>query len=220
MVRIAPAVSRFQGAHRPLLPARRTRPAQGRPYNSAMMSNLQALARGAVMARIALLMNHVLASEPIAMQRLLPHAGRSVAVHFAGWPTLLPALPATRFTVTPAGLIEWRGGDTELPAGSSADLTVSVDASNPARMAWRSLAGERPSIEIQGDAGFAGDVNWLIDNLRWDIEDDVAKLVGAGPARELSRLASAIASAMRGAARGLSGFSARARGQGVGPPPR
>ena len=168
------------------------------------------------MARITLLMNHVLASEPIAMQRLLPHAGRSVSVHFAGWPTLLPALPTTRFTVTPAGLVESSSAASELPA----DLTVGIDAANPARIAWRSLAGERPSVEIQGDAAFAGDVNWLFDNLRWDIEDDVAKLVGVGPARELSRLASAIAGAMRGAARGVSGLAARARGDGAGPPPR
>ncbi|MEO7152126.1 MAG: hypothetical protein ABIX46_10525 [Burkholderiaceae bacterium] len=181
-----------------------------------MMSNLQALARGAVMARITLLINHVLSSEPIAMQRLLPHAGRSITVDFAGWPSLLPALPTTRYTVTPAGLVEWSDGVSESPA----DLTVSIDAANPARMAWRSLAGQRPSIEVQGDAAFAGDVNWLFDNLRWDLEDDVAKLVGAGPARELSRLASAIASAMRGAARGLSGLKARARGEGAGPPPR
>ena len=182
-----------------------------------MISNLHSLAGGALMERATLLVNHVLASEPIAMQRLVPHAGRSIAVHFTGWPALLPALPSTRFTITPAGLVEWnRGTEVDAPA----DLSVSIDASNPALAAWRSLSGERPRVEVQGDAALAGDVNWLFDNLRWDLEDDLAKLVGQGPAHELARLAAGVAAAMRGAARGLSGLAARARGEAPAAPPR
>ena len=55
----------------------------------------------------------------------------------------------------------------------------------------QALTGERPNVEIAGDAEFASDVNWLIDNLRWDVEDDLARFIGAGPAREVSRLARA-----------------------------
>ena len=181
-----------------------------------MLSNLHTLAGGALMERAVLLVNHVLASEPIAMQRLLPHAGRSIAVHFTGWPALLPALPPTRFVVTPAGLVEWSRDGTD----AVSDLNVHVDATNPALIALRSLGGVRPRIDIQGDAALAGDVDWLIQNLRWDIEDDLAKRVGAGPARQLAQLASAVAAALRGAARGLSGLAARARGDSPGPPPR
>jgi ubiquinone biosynthesis protein UbiJ len=179
-----------------------------------MFSNLQTLAGSAVMERATLLVNHVLSSEPVAMQRLMPHSGRSIALNFVGWPSLLPALPTTRFTVTPAGLVEWCGIDPGLPA----DLTVNIDASNPALAAVRSLAGERPQIEVQGDAALAADVNWLFDNLRWDIEDDLAKLVGAGAAHQLARLASAVATALRAAVRGASTLAARARGESAGPP--
>ncbi len=181
-----------------------------------MFANLHTLAGGALMERIVLLVNHVLASEPIAMQRLVAHAGRSVEVHFTDWPALLPALPPTRFSITPAGLVEWSRG----AAATVADLNVHVDASNPASIALRSLGGECPRIDIQGDAALAGDVDWLIQNLRWDIEDDLAKRVGAGPARQVAQLASAIAQALRGAARGLSALAARARGEARGPPPR
>jgi ubiquinone biosynthesis protein UbiJ len=181
-----------------------------------MFSNLQHLAGNAVMERATLLVNHVLAAEPVAMQRMLPHAGRSIALHFSGWPSVLPPLPVTRFTVTPAGLVEWTGIDP----GSPADLSVDIDASNPARAALQALTGERPRIEVTGDAALAGDVNWLFDNLRWDMQDDLAKIVGAGPARELARLGSGIAAAMRGAARGISSLSARARGEGAGSPRR
>jgi hypothetical protein len=33
-------------------------------------------------------------------------------------------------------------------------------------------------VRIDGDVQFAGDIQWLADNLRWDIEDDLARLVG------------------------------------------
>lgn len=181
-----------------------------------MLSNLHTLAGGALMERATLIVNHVLAAEPIAMQRLLPHAGRSIAVHFTGWPSLLPALPPTRFVVTPAGLVEWSRNASD----AVSDLNVHVDASNPALAALRSLGGERAHIEIQGDAALAGDVDWLFQNLRWDIEDDLAKRVGAGPAHQLAQLASAIGHALRGAVRGVSGLAARARGDASGPPPR
>ena len=70
------------------------------------------------------------------------------------------------------------------------------------------------------DAGFATDVNWLFDNLRWDVQDDLARIVGAGPAREITRLGRAIAAALRESVRALGGLAARARGEGGGPPPQ
>ena len=179
------------------------------------MHHLMSCAAAAVMERATLLANHVLASEPIAQARLRAHAGRCLQLQFDGWPTLLPPLPAIAFRVSPAGLVEWCGA--ELPADP--DLRVRIDASNPALLMARSLVGERPAIEIAGDAAFATDVNWLFDNLRWDVEDDLARIVGAGPAREISRLGRAIAAALRESARSLAGLAARARGDDGASPP-
>ena len=182
-----------------------------------MLHALQTLAASAVMERATLLANHVLASEPVAQARLREHAGRCMQLQFDGWPSLLPPLPGTAFRVTPAGLVEWCGNEAPLDA----DLRVRIDASNPALLMARSFVGERPAIEVAGDAAFATDVNWLFDNLRWDVEDDLARLVGAGPARELGRLGRAVAAALREAARSLGGLVARARGDdGAEPPPR
>ncbi len=157
----------------------------------------------AVMDRLVLMINHVIAAEPVAVGRLMPHAGKSIRFRFDGWPSLLPALPNALFTVTPAGLIEWRSEDEALV---TEDLTVSVDASNPARAAFRAFTGDKPDITIAGDAALAGDVNWLVDNLRWDIEDDIAKLIGDAPAREFSRFAAAVNGALKKAADAVRGF--------------
>jgi ubiquinone biosynthesis protein UbiJ len=168
----------------------------------------------AAMERVTLLLNHVLAAEPVATGRLKPHAGRSIQLSWTGWPSLLPAPPVAAFTVTPAGLLEWRG-DVSAPLPGLPELRISIDASNPARLAAQWLAGERPSIGIDGDSAFAADVSWLIDNLRWDIEDDLANIVGAGPAHQIARAGGLVARGFSAAVRTLQqGFGGRSGGGG------
>ncbi len=173
-----------------------------------MLHSLQALASAAVVGRLTLLANHVIAGEPVAAARLREHAGRCMELRLDGWPALLPAVPPLAFRVTPAGLLEWCG---DAPA-EAPDLRVAVDASNPALAALQALAGEKPRIEVSGDAQFATDVNWLFDNLRWDIEDDLARLIGNAPAHELARFGGSVASALREAVRGIGTLASRLRG--------
>jgi ubiquinone biosynthesis protein UbiJ len=181
-----------------------------------MFHSLNSLLGRAAIERLTLIVNHVLASEPVAMQRLQPHAGRCIQLRFDGWPALLPPLPPTAFRVTPAGLVEWC--EDELPAAP--DLRVGIDASNPALAMAQALAGTRPKVEVSGDAAFATDLNWLFDNLRWDVQDDLARVVGQAPAREIARVAGGIATGLREAVRTLSGLVTRGRDASAGPPSR
>jgi ubiquinone biosynthesis protein UbiJ len=183
-----------------------------------MFRSLQALLERAVMERVTLLFNHVVAAEPVAIERLRPYTGSTLQVEFAGWPSLLPALPRAAFRVTPAGLVEWLGDEAlEAPV-----LRIEVDASNPALAFAQALAGSRPSVQVTGDAAFAGDIQWLIDNLRWDVEDDLAALVGPAAAHEIARVGSAIGAALRGMARAAGDLVGRFMpgGPSGGPPPR
>ncbi len=178
-----------------------------------MFAALHSLAQPAVMQRATLLINHVLASEPVAAQRLRAHTGRSILLQFEGWPGLLPPLPVMAFRITPAALLEWCGPD----APPDADLRVSIDASNPALAFVQALGGKRPRVDVAGDAALATDVNWLFANLRWDIQDDLARLVGDMPARELARLGAVIAEGLRAATGTLASLAQRARGERGGP---
>lgn len=171
-----------------------------------MFESLQSLLGPAVMTRVTLLINHVLAAEPAALERLRPHVGKRLQIEFRGWPTLLPPWPPTAFLVTPAALLEWCGD----AAPGEPDLRVSIDASNPAKGLLQALTGERPQVEVAGDAALATTVNWLFDNLRWDLQNDLARIVGVAPAHELARLGGAIGDAMRRAARSLGSLAARA----------
>ena len=159
------------------------------------------------MARVVLLVNHVLVSEPAAAQRLRAHVGRRLRLQPGGWPGWLPPLPDLTFRVSPAALVEWCGE----PGDEPVDLQISVDASNPAKALMQALAGERPRVDVAGDAAFATDVNWLFDHLRWDIEDDLAKIVGPAPAHELARLARGAATGLRDAVTGVGAMAARLR---------
>lgn len=162
----------------------------------AMVHALHQLVAPAVMERLTLAVNHVLGGETVAVERLKAHAGRRVRVHLEHWPGLLPALPPLAYAVTPAGLLEWGGLDAPIDA----DLHVRVDASNPARLFARALAGETPALQIDGDAALATDIHWLVDNLRWDIAADLEPLIGPAAAHEVVRLGSALARGLRTAA--------------------
>jgi ubiquinone biosynthesis accessory factor UbiJ len=192
-----------------------------------MLHTIQSALATEAMERATLLVNHVLASEPAAAQRLGGHVGRCLSLQVNGWPGWLPPLPRLVFRITPAALVEWCGpqanaqpqeqsqaqpqAQSQTQATEPIDLQISVDASNPAKALMQALAGERPRVDVAGDAAFATDVNWLFDNLRWDIEDDLAQLVGPVPAHEMARLGRAVAGGLRDALNTVGAMAARGR---------
>ena len=165
-----------------------------------MLQNLNALLAPALMDRLVMVVNHVLAAEPQAVARLLPHQGRVLRLELLQLPRLLPAPPPLAFKVTPAGLMAW------CPDPVDADLRVRLDAGNPAALALQALGGQMPPVVIEGDANLAADVDWLLKTLRWDVADDLQRLFGPTVAHELHRLgaglARAVGKAMQGARQG------------------
>ncbi|XVJ68867.1 MAG: hypothetical protein HEQ39_03840 [Rhizobacter sp.] len=161
-----------------------------------MLESLQSLVTPAVMQRLTLLLNHVLSSEAVATAKLQPHSGRRLQLNVVDWPASLPSLPSLVFVITPAGLLEWQSDVSGAALGAVPDLTVNIQASNPAQMVLQALSGQRPRIDVSGDAALAGDISWLMDNLRWDIQDDIARWVGQGPAHQLGVWANAAKEAL------------------------
>jgi ubiquinone biosynthesis protein UbiJ len=160
-----------------------------------MLHALNTLLAPPVMERLALLLNHVIGAEAVATERLRPHAGRSVELVLDGWPALLPPPPPLAFRVTPAGMLEWCG----MGRDAAADLRLRMDASNPALLLSRAMTGERPSVDVEGDAQLAADVSWLMQNLRWDLGADLERMFGPAVAGPLQRFGSAVAAALHGA---------------------
>lgn len=177
-------------------------------YNSTMFPDLNALMAPAVVERLVLLANHVIAAEPEATRRLQPHQGRVLRLEFEGWPKLLPKPPILAFRVTPAGLVEWCAD------ASQSDLRVQVPAHNPAALALAWLSGDLPALSIEGDAQFAADADWMAKNLRWDISADLERFIGPVAAHQLQSLGTAVARGLKSAVQGASAFADRVRPTG------
>ena len=118
--------------------------------------------------RLILLVNHVLQAEPEATQRLSRHANKSIQVQ------LKPI--ALQVRITPVGLLEVEVGD------GKPDLSLELKSERWSEAAKAVRAGAQPDVHLYGDVLLAAEIGWLRENVRWDVEEDLARLLGDGPA--------------------------------------
>ncbi len=150
------------------------------PMNSSTSSVFAQM----IQPRLVLLANHVLSSEPVAMQKLQAHAGKRLELRFQpptqtllnSW---LPKPEPLLLAVTPAGLLE------VAPASSGIDLSVILGVPTLSE-AWQMLRQrQRPPLQVEGDAHLAEAVSWVAQNVRWDIAHDLNQWVGVPAAASL-----------------------------------
>lgn len=133
--------------------------------------------------RIVLLLNHVLQQEKEATHRISRQKGRVVLMKWRFF--------AIKLVATPAGLLDLAAPE------ATPDLTVVVMQESPLAIAQAVLRGDKPEVRIDGDVQLAAEVNWLADHVRWDVEDDLARIVGDVPAHTLGMAARSLGDALR-----------------------
>jgi|GEM_PF-109301 len=121
--------------------------------------------------RLLLLLNHVLQQEPQAMERLRRQQGKPVQVQWGPF--------ALKLQATAAGLLALAAPEAE------PDLRIQLTERSPLALAQAALSGAKPALEIQGDVQLAAEVAWLFDNVRWDAEEDLSRLLGDAAAHRL-----------------------------------
>lgn len=133
-------------------------------------------------------LNALLESESWARDRLAPFAGERLELR-------VPPLPALRFAVAADGRLA--------PADAgAASLTITV---GPGAVA-AAVQGEEHllrAVEVSGNAAFAAEVMFLFRHLRWDVEEEVARVFGDAAAHRLVGTARDIAAWHADAARRL-----------------
>lgn len=134
--------------------------------------------------RLVLFLNHVLMQEPAATERLRRQTGKTMRVQWGEFH--LSVAP------TPAGLLE------RCTPSTPPELTVSLTQASPLALAQSVLAGDKPAVSIEGDVLLAAEVAWLVDNVRWDVEEDLSRVFGDAMAHSLMRAARAFAQAVKG----------------------
>lgn len=152
------------------------------------VSSTHTIAAGAACRGI----NHVLSSEPWATGELARHAGK----------TILLKLPVGDlcFEITPAGLL----AVSEASDTSSLVLELSAKALSELTGSTGSLREQAfKAVKITGDADLAQLLGRLVGQVRWEYEEDLARLVGDAPANFAVRQGKKFVSASKSAASDL-----------------
>jgi ubiquinone biosynthesis protein UbiJ len=141
------------------------------------LSNPRALPAPALAA-----VNHLLAQASWAREKLQPFAGQCAHLTLPPFYALL--------SITAEGLV------AAPPAEVTATVTIDLPASAPL-LALQGKAGVMRAARITGSADFAQELGYVIQHLRWDVEEDLSRVFGDIAAHRLTTGVSAIAAWQR-----------------------
>jgi ubiquinone biosynthesis protein UbiJ len=141
---------------------------------------------------LAAALNRLLRSEPWARERLLPFASEILELR-------APPMPRLRFAIAAEG---WLEPAPAAAAEPSLVITIRPDALAAAAKGEDHLLR---SIDVAGNAKLASEVMFLVRHLRWDVEEDLAQVVGDVAARRLAGFARDAAAWHADAARRIAG---------------
>jgi len=122
--------------------------------------------------RLVLFLNHVLMQEKEARDRLTRKKGSVLHIRWG--------LFAFDVLITPAGLLD------KASAAAKPDLLIVVAVDAPMVLLQSVMAGKPPPVKIEGDVQLAAELGWLAENLRWDFEEDLSRILGDVPAHALA----------------------------------
>ncbi|WP_250532968.1 SCP2 sterol-binding domain-containing protein [Caballeronia sp. AZ10_KS36] len=125
----------------------------------------------------AAVVNHLLAREPWARERLQPYAGKSVRLSCAPFVIALVAQADGLFVAT-----------SEAQAGHF-DVSIAVPFDALPAFLQGGQAAVMKHVRIEGDAEFAQTLAKLAEHLRWDPEEDLSRVIGDAPAHRIGMIA-------------------------------
>jgi ubiquinone biosynthesis protein UbiJ len=139
---------------------------------------------------LARALNHLLEAESWARARLAPFAGETLALQ-------APLVPELRFVILDDGRLAPGSG---VQSGESLTLRVRPEAVAAAARGEEHLLR---AIDISGNARLASELMFLVRHLRWDVEEDLSRLIGDVAARRVVSAAREVAAWHQDAARRL-----------------
>lgn len=128
-------------------------------------------------------LNHLIGSEPWAQDRLRKHAGAQLLI-------LAGPIFSIRLGVDHAGLFHLATGVNE------PDVRLTLPADVPIR-AVLDRDNLFSSVKLDGSVDVAESLAFVFRNLEWDIEADLAALIGDIPAHRFVRIGRSLAHSLR-----------------------
>ncbi len=114
--------------------------------------------------------NHLLRANSWALTRLLPYAGRVARIENPPFSHMMMVMANGQV------------------ADAAPDATPSVTVRLTPGLVLRLLARDATAwndIKVEGDADFAATLHYVAHHIRWDIEEDISKVVGGIAAHRL-----------------------------------
>jgi ubiquinone biosynthesis protein UbiJ len=122
--------------------------------------------------------NRLTSATPLARERLARFAGKTAVFRVGPLPVAL--------------VVQTTGEVLPAPEGAAVDLEVRISPFLLPRLAAHDEGAYR-DVETTGDVEFAGEVAFLAKHLKWDVEEELSRVVGDAAANRM-------VSAARGAA--------------------
>ncbi|TAH47981.1 MAG: hypothetical protein EYC67_05735 [Betaproteobacteria bacterium] len=109
--------------------------------------------------------NHLLAQSGWARKRLQPHAGRTARLD-------LPPVGAIDFSISSDGhLAQWTSDE-------SPDVLLRLTVGQLPQALTEGMEAVMRQVRIEGNAEFADALGFVFRHLRWDLEEDLSRVVG------------------------------------------
>ncbi|KVQ24802.1 SCP2 domain-containing protein [Burkholderia cepacia] len=118
--------------------------------------------------------NHLLARESWARDRLIPYAGKTAWID-------VPPVTLT-LLVQPTGYLS----AVDAHDAQQVDVSIALAGDTVAAFLQGGQAAVMKHVKIEGDAEFATQIAKLAEHLRWEPEEDLAKLVGDAAAYRIA----------------------------------
>jgi ubiquinone biosynthesis protein UbiJ len=77
------------------------------------------------------------------------------------------------------------------------DLSLHISQDSPVSLLQTLAQGDKPAMQVQGDVMLAADINWLVDHVRWDFEEDLSRLLGDAKAHQFVAATKRMVSALK-----------------------
>lgn len=138
----------------------------------AVTSATQSAAKAASKA-FAAAVNHLLARESWARDRLVPYVGKTARLEMTPF--------ALSLMVQPDGLL----AGIDAADSPTFDVSLAMPADAVPAFLQGGQAAVMKHVRIEGDAEFATTIAKLAEHLRWEPEEDLARFVGDGPAHRI-----------------------------------
>lgn len=127
--------------------------------------------------------DHMLAAEPWARAQLAPHANKTLHVVVGPFTVCLSVAPS--------------GSVARAAAGSAPDATVTLASSVLPRVLVDGRDAVMRDMQLAGDVEFAQAVSLVARHLRWDVEEDLSRVVGDAAAHRVVGGARAVVSQVK-----------------------